>query len=460
MDLGQLEYSASNTAIIKVWESIFTANKLDKTKIAAFVLDGGKNFQLAGRKFSSGTQASVFWCACHRVNLISKWLFKKGPRVLGNLFKKGKKIMAKFARSFQLSFTFRQQQMKFGGNRSLVQPIDVRWNSAFDMFCSMVENKEALNSALVIEGASSLCFSEEDWTILEFISGWSGILTNMITTLQSDTTATIDLVYMQLQILFFEAKSLQKAVGSHCSGEEEEEECEVDWRDEGNLQAINQGSGEEGEGDQVDFPGIDEEEEDNSQSKKLRGFKKLLGKALHTALCHYFFEEPKKTYDPNSEENKLLIFSCWLNPELNSFYFLKPTKAATIIEYCQKKAHNIIGQQRASSSLTQLSWQHPILQQMRIANRRETKAQTEFHPEIHKYQEETDSGGLSVLEWWRVNEVRYPLLSKVACQYLCIPASSATSERAFSAAGLIVTPLRNGLDEKTSRSLTRLSFNK
>ena len=42
---------------------------------------------------------------------------------------------------------------------------------------------------------------------------------------------------------------------------------------------------------------------------------------------------------------------------------------------------------------------------------------------------------LVVLEWWRVYQDRLPLLAALARQYLCIPATSAPSERLFSTAG-------------------------
>ena len=50
--------------------------------------------------------------------------------------------------------------------------------------------------------------------------------------------------------------------------------------------------------------------------------------------------------------------------------------------------------------------------------------------------------------WWKVNEKNFAVLSKLAKYFLGIPASSATSERIFSAGGLTVSHLRCTLDDE------------
>lgn len=49
------------------------------------------------------------------------------------------------------------------------------------------------------------------------------------------------------------------------------------------------------------------------------------------------------------------------------------------------------------------------------------------------------------LSWWKENRHRYPRLSVLVEQYMCVPATSVPSERVFSAAGLVVNRLRSRL---------------
>ena len=57
------------------------------------------------------------------------------------------------------------------------------------------------------------------------------------------------------------------------------------------------------------------------------------------------------------------------------------------------------------------------------------------------------------LVWWRANAKRFPILSVVARMYLCVPASSAPSERTFSKLNVVVTKRRNRLKVKNIEAL-------
>ena len=53
--------------------------------------------------------------------------------------------------------------------------------------------------------------------------------------------------------------------------------------------------------------------------------------------------------------------------------------------------------------------------------------------------------GVEPLEWWKANQATFPTLAKLAKRYLCVPATSCSSERDLSLAGNIITHNRNSL---------------
>ncbi|CAI5691501.1 unnamed protein product [Oreochromis niloticus] len=64
-----------------------------------------------------------------------------------------------------------------------------------------------------------------------------------------------------------------------------------------------------------------------------------------------------------------------------------------------------------------------------------------------------------LLEWWKQHETNFPLVVRLAKKYLCIPATSSSSERAFSASGNIITRKRSCLKQNTVDQLVFLALN-
>ena len=69
----------------------------------------------------------------------------------------------------------------------------------------------------------------------------------------------------------------------------------------------------------------------------------------------------------------------------------------------------------------------------------------------------TDAAGKIVhvnpLLWWRDQQEKLPIMSKLARRVLCIPATSAPSERVFSAAGLTIAHRRASLNAENAAAL-------
>ncbi|XP_061884799.1 E3 SUMO-protein ligase ZBED1-like [Entelurus aequoreus] len=71
----------------------------------------------------------------------------------------------------------------------------------------------------------------------------------------------------------------------------------------------------------------------------------------------------------------------------------------------------------------------------------------------------TIDGEDNPLAWWRVHNVNFPWLSKLARKFLCIPATSSPSERLFSASGNVVTCQRSCLKPSKVDMLVFLTKN-
>ena len=80
--------------------------------------------------------------------------------------------------------------------------------------------------------------------------------------------------------------------------------------------------------------------------------------------------------------------------------------------------------------------------------------------EMEKYLKmEFSDSNVVVIDWWKVHSGTFPLLSGIAKSIYCQPASSASSERAFSQAGLTMTDKRQKMKVETLEKLCFINQN-
>ena len=77
----------------------------------------------------------------------------------------------------------------------------------------------------------------------------------------------------------------------------------------------------------------------------------------------------------------------------------------------------------------------------------------------HYFEEPNIDRKNNPLEWWKINEKKFPRLHQIAKKYLCIPGSSVPSERLFSKAGQLVSERRNRLKPKNIDMMLFLNQN-
>ncbi|KAG6650499.1 hypothetical protein CIPAW_06G047500 [Carya illinoinensis] len=102
----------------------------------------------------------------------------------------------------------------------------------------------------------------------------------------------------------------------------------------------------------------------------------------------------------------------------------------------------------ASPSTTQSMNRHAALM-AQFKQELQSEDSLESRSEVDRYLAEKceDEGdNFDLLNWWKVNSVRYRILSKVAHDVLAIPVSTVASESTFSTAGRVLDPFRSSLN--------------
>ena len=64
-----------------------------------------------------------------------------------------------------------------------------------------------------------------------------------------------------------------------------------------------------------------------------------------------------------------------------------------------------------------------------------------------------DNSNFDVLKWWKMNALKFKVLSKMACDFLSISITIVASESALSAGGRVIDPYRASLGANTIQVL-------
>jgi hypothetical protein len=88
---------------------------------------------------------------------------------------------------------------------------------------------------------------------------------------------------------------------------------------------------------------------------------------------------------------------------------------------------------------------------LNLSENTNTSASRTLKNEMERYLAIPLEDHVDPLLWWQVRQEEFPILSRVARDYLCIQATSVASEQAFSIAGQTISSLRNRLDAETAR---------
>lgn len=175
------------------------------------------------------------------------------------------------------------------------------------------------------------------------------------------------------------------------------------------------------------------------------------------ALKRNILREMETKYIPNL--SILHYTACFLYPPTNSC--LDESKLNAVTEFCVSEIIKSVSpsDSPANSSIYNESPQDFQLFFSTFMTSINPSMAESISDEINRYSYLRIRADVNfdVMQWWENHNSEYPRLYKFAQKILAIPASSAASERVFSAAGNIITEKRNRIGPKTVNNLLFLN---
>ncbi|KAL3972557.1 cathepsin X [Sarotherodon galilaeus] len=183
---------------------------------------------------------------------------------------------------------------------------------------------------------------------------------------------------------------------------------------------------------------------------------------LTTTIKEGILNYLKDKYDDQTTE-ELLDMASFVDPRFKTTY-IKEEKVANMKTRVMSELENLVVEQTASAEAALLPSAGASKDDPEVCAKRQRKSLSSYFKKTTQCQTAPLSTRDSVekelnqylrtleacpetnpLDWWKPHEAHFPLLAKLAKKYLCIPATSAPSERAFSTSGNTVTCQRSAL---------------
>ncbi len=181
-------------------------------------------------------------------------------------------------------------------------------------------------------------------------------------------------------------------------------------------------------------------------------------------------------YDDQTTD-ELLDMASLVDPRFKTTY-IKEEKVEYMKNRAMSELENLVAEQAASAEAAPLPSPAAATDEPEVCAKRQKKSLSSYfkkttqcqtaplpirnsiEKELNVYLQTMEAcPETNPLEWWRQHEAHFPQVAKLAKKYLCIPATSAPSERAFSTSGNIVTCQRSALKPERVDQLVFLALN-
>lgn len=379
--------------------------QIPKTRIHVLLRDGGANMVKAMRL----TEIDSITCFAHTLQLVvSDGILSQ--RVVKDVLAISRSIVGKFRHSILAQQQLEEQQEKFGvAQKRLVQDVQTRWNSTYNMLVSLYEQKQVLGAYATLYDLPSL--TAQQWILINNIVDTLGPFADITKEVSNSQTSASVILPMLKMLRLLLAREHEESLGIQT--------MRRDMLDSLNRRFV-----------------------DVTSNKKL-----VLATILDPRYKHRLF----------GDEALVTRSRQWLRDEC--------IKVASAEQQQQPptQKRKIETEKKCTGSSTSRLWDlfsEACDEPVRTVSDTTTHVDDAVDAMLELYL----AGPLlpreeDMYSWWNLHRFQYPYLAQLARRYLSAPASSVPSEQLFSAAGQIFSDRRGTLCAEKGEMLLLLKYN-
>jgi len=175
------------------------------------------------------------------------------------------------------------------------------------------------------------------------------------------------------------------------------------------------------------------------------------------------------------ENDQVITSACLLDPRFKTNMFISTSSRIAAVEALRTELSKLESAQMIESVDSAKESESPVEVDAPVQATKRRKldfwatvaVQCDTSKVVNSYSSQLDNflaepcvnREVDVIRHWEENKFKYPLLFELSLKYLCIPATSCSSERVFSKAGEIVSAKRSRLKPKNVNNLIFLNKN-
>lgn len=405
--------------------------ELKNNQLVAMVTDTEATMNLFRNLLKDQNSMIEIGCIDHLIQLVSNEIWKSNSQLLERL----RSYIGKIKRSPKILGSFKKIQEAYGGvGKVLIGDCITRWWSTYQMVERFVELKKYILFA-INENIFENNFDDSDWIYFEDLTVVLKPFMELQKFLEGEKYVTISFVLY----LITSIRNKLNTIANHYTdiGQVDHSICVT------TNALINKFNDEFGNGNNI----IDE-----IDLKGPRNRPKGLSK-YHIISC---LLDPRfkvlKSLTKNIEDYKNLILEdiILLCNTHNSNSNYNSDKHHSYIYIDDEDEIELNSQSQANNSNNN---------NIQLSNNIDLQKELNDYLSAPRLSIEIDNIRINPLQWWKDNQHRFPNIALLARKILAIPATSASSERLFSSAGLVITEKRNRLNPNTVESIIFLKEN-